>query len=136
MRLFGSTIFFIVFALSGCSVNTKSASSNTFYPTPTTRGELLVELNSDPEYPKPKMREICKLYGGLDESSLYKVDGGWMEIGYTRWSYACNGFKASAQNNAPQSSKKDIDSAKAACKDLGFKLGTEGFGKCVLQLSK
>jgi len=29
-----------------------------------------------------------------------------------------------------------IDGAKAKCKDLGFKLGTDDFGKCVLQLTK
>jgi hypothetical protein len=30
----------------------------------------------------------------------------------------------------------DIDDAKAKCVDLGFKSGTEGFGNCVLKLSK
>ena len=30
----------------------------------------------------------------------------------------------------------DIDDAKVKCLDLGFKLGTEVFGKCVLRLSK
>ena len=30
----------------------------------------------------------------------------------------------------------NIDDAKKKCSDLGFKSGTEGFGKCVLQLSK
>ncbi len=32
--------------------------------------------------------------------------------------------------------KSDIGVAKIKCNDLGFKSGTEGFGKCVLQLSK
>ena len=39
----------------------------------------------------------------------------------------------------PSASSKDvsnIDNAKKKCSDLGFKSGTEGFGKCVLQLSK
>jgi hypothetical protein len=30
----------------------------------------------------------------------------------------------------------DLSDAKKKCSDLGFKSGTEGFGKCVLQLSK
>ncbi len=30
----------------------------------------------------------------------------------------------------------DINKAQALCMELGFKQGTEGFGKCVLQLSK
>jgi hypothetical protein len=33
-------------------------------------------------------------------------------------------------------SVSNIDDAKKKCSDLGFKSGTEGFGKCVLQLSK
>jgi hypothetical protein len=32
--------------------------------------------------------------------------------------------------------KQGIESSKKACSELGFKSGTEGFGKCVLQLSK
>jgi len=36
--------------------------------------------------------------------------------------------------NIPEISR--IDSAKSKCTELGFKSGTEGFGKCVLQLSK
>jgi len=31
---------------------------------------------------------------------------------------------------------KNLADAKAKCLDLGFKNGTDGFGKCVLQLSK
>lgn len=138
MRFLVCLQFIMIFIISGCSINTRSSSNNTFYPTPTSRGELLVELNSDPEYPKPTMREICRLYGGLDESSLYKVNGSWMEIGYTRWSYACNGFKPDTQQQVVQSSTKivGIDTAKTTCKELGFNVGTEKFGKCVLQLSK
>lgn len=35
-----------------------------------------------------------------------------------------------------QQNSSNIDDAKKKCSDLGFKSGTEGFGKCVLQLSK
>ncbi len=35
-----------------------------------------------------------------------------------------------------QQNSSTIDDAKKKCSDLGFKTGTEGFGKCVLQLSK
>jgi hypothetical protein len=37
---------------------------------------------------------------------------------------------------APKSSGFGIDEAKKKCVDLGFKSGTEGFGNCVLKLSK
>ena len=36
----------------------------------------------------------------------------------------------------PNASLPSYDDAKKKCSDLGFKSGTEGFGKCVLQLSK
>jgi hypothetical protein len=36
----------------------------------------------------------------------------------------------------PSVSPMNYDDAKQKCSDLGFKSGTEGFGKCVLQLSK
>lgn len=35
-----------------------------------------------------------------------------------------------------QQNSTSMDNAKKKCSDLGFKSGTEGFGKCVLQLSK
>jgi len=45
---------------------------------------------------------------------------------------------APIQQNQIQSSPlvESMESAKKKCTDLGFKSGTEGFGKCVLQLSK
>jgi hypothetical protein len=42
-------------------------------------------------------------------------------------------------NPAPQNMRNtsmSIDAAKAQCADLGFKSGTEGFAKCVLQFTK
>ena len=41
------------------------------------------------------------------------------------------------ENNKVIDTKSNkIDNSKKICLDLGFKSGTEGFGKCVLQLSK
>jgi hypothetical protein len=37
---------------------------------------------------------------------------------------------------AQESNRLSLDAAKAKCAELGFKPATEGFGKCVLQLSK
>jgi hypothetical protein len=37
---------------------------------------------------------------------------------------------------APQKPEVSIPDAKVKCAEIGFALGTEGFGKCVLQLSK
>jgi hypothetical protein len=38
--------------------------------------------------------------------------------------------------SAPQKPDASISEAKAKCADIGFTPGTEGFGKCVLQLSR
>ena len=53
----------------------------------------------------------------------------------------CNGAYARFVKNEPSSNNSqslsiNIDDAKKKCSDLGFKSGTEGFGKCVLQLTK
>lgn len=41
-----------------------------------------------------------------------------------------------AQQTTPSQVQTTLDMAKKKCAELGFKLATEGFGKCVLQLSK
>jgi hypothetical protein len=43
--------------------------------------------------------------------------------------------KPSPPSPSSTSQQLGIDKAKVKCADLGFKLGTEGFGKCVLKLS-
>jgi hypothetical protein len=45
-------------------------------------------------------------------------------------------IKEFPMSKSPQMESIGIDSAKSKCIDLGFKTGTEAFGKCVLQLSK
>ena len=68
----------------------------------------------------------------------------WNLPGSTIYYYACNKKMMSTQDDAalpilaPTGSTKinDIETAKQNCSQLGFKTGTEGFGKCVLQLSK
>lgn len=50
----------------------------------------------------------------------------------------CNGYFniSGASTSAPSSITNTMDKAKDQCRELGFKNGTEAFGKCVLQLSK
>jgi hypothetical protein len=43
---------------------------------------------------------------------------------------------APSSNQLVNNSGASIDEAKKKCADLGFKMGTEGFGNCVLKLSK
>jgi hypothetical protein len=53
--------------------------------------------------------------------------------------YSCNKNTSSPQvKNSMQTNVIDtlsLEDAKKKCSDLGFKNGTEGFGKCVLKLS-
>jgi hypothetical protein len=124
--------------------------------------------------------EICNRFGGLrNPPTLHSRN----HIGWTMYSYQCNGPSASPVrqelNSAPlqqelervraesEAAKKrqqeleeqlkqsreqpvipvqavaspttdrlSLDASKTKCAELGFKPATEGFGKCVLQLSK
>jgi len=67
------------------------------------------------------------------------------EIAFSRnsllWSIqhlVCNGYFniSGTSASAPSSTVNSMDRAKDQCRELGFKNGTEAFGKCVLQLSK
>jgi uncharacterized protein YcfL len=57
---------------------------------------------------------------------------------YTFFYYECIEEAGSKPKISTDRKKDGIDlkKAQATCLDLGFKLNTEGFGKCVLQLSK
>jgi hypothetical protein len=86
---------------------------------------------------------ICAGRGGVRQGPTYKLAA---VISGTYYSYQCMG-QAQANPQFPPTQhvqqpvlnstpKINIESAKAKCGDLGFKQGTEGFGKCVLQLTK
>ena len=87
---------------------------------------------------KSSMESQCADFGGLNESSIKALSPrGFAEY----WSYQCNGLKQKAiPTQAPSQSnienRVDVNSAKVKCTEIGFKSGTEGFGKCVLQLTK
>jgi hypothetical protein len=44
--------------------------------------------------------------------------------------------EAVIKNVAPENERLSLDASKKKCTELGFKPATEGYGKCVLQLSK
>ena len=66
--------------------------------------------------------------------------------GFTlHWRFRCEPIEKRATDigmtskdliNSNDANKLSISDAKTKCSDLGFKSGTEQFGKCVLQLSK
>lgn len=102
------------------------------------------------------MQKRCSSYGGLDFSSQTTIHQS--PLGEKVIEYKCNAANNKTQSptlqsnfntrtnslnnnsntpNTPTSpTSTSIDDAKTKCVELGFKARTEGFGKCVLQLSK
>ena len=87
---------------------------------------------------KDRAIQICYSLGGLKNEPYIHMDG---VLGYKVYRYQCNGpqpinYAPAPVNNLPPKQSVSIDQAKQQCKDLGFKLGTEKFGNCVLELTK
>jgi hypothetical protein len=102
------------------------------------------------------MQMRCNSYGGLDFSSQTTVHQS--ALGEKVIQYKCNAANTKTIDAPPQRSISirpnvsveksppssipapttsfSLDESVKKCTDLGFKTGTEGFGKCVLQLSK
>jgi len=133
--------------ISSCSVidngryhTYRPSASNSF--TGLIAGEL-----SDP--PVSSMVANCSYFGGLDYSSIQSEETpSWKVTGYVYKSYRCLGPQKSIPQNAsnqlsppeeksvPVSVKPSLEDAKLKCTELGFSSGTEGFGNCVLKLTK
>jgi len=99
----------------------------------------------DAGYPQVEQRaaQNCSSYGGLKGQPTKSRPDNPL-VGTTYWSYQCNGMQAPSYSVPPASpvqkppvpTSLSIEQAKSKCVDLGFKSGTEGFGKCVLQFTK
>lgn len=103
-----------------------------------------------PPCPKSGWRDNC--YGTFVRKDGYKYVGPWyagvpLEKGtfYNKdgYVYMPSGYEERRVwvDTIPPPAKPDaatqgIEFAKIKCRDLGFRSGTEGFGKCILQLSK
>jgi hypothetical protein len=84
-------------------------------------------------------RNYCKKYGAKPVF-IRKQDASFLRSEYNNYYFDCvkdqpytPPFQPPKIISAPSVS---IDTAKDKCSNLGFKIGTESFGKCVLQLSK
>jgi hypothetical protein len=84
-------------------------------------------------------RNYCQQYGAKPVF-IKKQDSSFLRSEYNYYYFDCvkdqpyiPPYKPSY---APPAPIVTLDDAKAKCTNLGFKSGTEGFGKCVLQLSK
>ena len=86
-------------------------------------------------------RTYCRQYGA-NAVLRNKKDGCMLLCGseYNYYNFDCvkdQPFIPPYQPSyTPPAPSVSLDEAKEKCTNLGFKTGTEGFGKCVLQLSK
>jgi len=85
---------------------------------------------------KEQVNKLCRLYGGANDESIKQMPN-------QVWSYKCREPDILTLLDEPKKIQSqtvnlsgNINGAKLKCADLGFKSGTEDFGKCVLQLSK
>jgi len=114
------------------------------------------------EEAKSAIRNACSDLGGLDENSIsqYTPEHVVINLGGSSWfRYKCVGKSTNKNYDRSESNKNKYDSsivnktqpssdytpststisiedAKKKCLEIGFKNATEGFGKCVLQLTK
>lgn len=86
---------------------------------------------------KRRLEVECWQFGGVNEASFKQISS-------QVWSYKCNNHPSLLKQKEQTKQVKspsinlsgDINGSKQRCADLGFKAGTEEFGKCVLQLSR
>jgi hypothetical protein len=132
-----SIIFFSIFFLTSCSILRDHQLPSAKDP----EGVILAGNTYARDIYK-KMDENCRAYGGYNPRSVYSLPEGWSETAEKRWYYKCmKDPQVITQIKKPiQQPRTEVNlgfsEAKKKCTDLGFKSGTEDFGKCVLQLSK
>jgi hypothetical protein len=148
-----SSIYLVVpgifFALQGCSsiVDHTNNLDDPFIVEPTANnsfnGVLAGHSSAQSSDLEIRVRDICSGKGGVEKGPTYKMSA---VISGTYYGYQCKGqhqansrFVPSPQLQQPTVTNAPImtiEIAKKKCAELGFKQGTEGFGKCVLQLSR
>jgi hypothetical protein len=106
---------------------------------------VLVEMPPSPEGALlTRAHEICSTRGGLLEAPRYTHS---VPIGWKFYSYRCSGVQRVAPpapnlveqtqpRTPPANPSVGMVEAKSKCIELGFKVGTEALGNCVLKLSK
>jgi hypothetical protein len=104
---------------------------------------VLVEMPPSPEGALlTRAHEICSTRGGLLDAPRYTHS---VPIGWKFYTYRCSGVQRSVpqaptnlvEQTPPKTSPSvSMVEAKSKCLELGFKVGSEAFGNCVLKLSK
>lgn len=103
-------------------------------------GLILLELG-DPanEYRVLATANASCARRGLGSATISGPTPTVLSFGNTFYSFTCaRRTFAPVATPQPLSTNKgiDIDSAKEKCRDLGFKVGTENYGNCILKLTK
>ncbi len=104
-------------------------------------GLLVTDGFADPEIIRVRARQLCDLYGGLNESSLKKVPPPShvvINLGGSEWyEYACQGLNnIHVKPSQPiEKNGTDISEIKKKCKDIGFVEYSEKYNNCVSTLS-
>ena len=125
-------VFLLVASLSACTTLNTSRSTPTYaviYEDPL--------IPSSMSYLDSLANAHCSKYDSV--ATFEKKDWGIMSPNV--YYYNCtkklqNSSDIQPAANVSNVKNKDIESTKKTCSDIGFKPGTEGFGKCVLQLTK
>lgn len=136
MRLIKSITFCLIPVLLGCTSirGSESSSTNVVINDHIITGAGYSEVMT-------QARSWCQQYGAKPILSK-KLDGSLLPFSRSEsntYYFDCikdQPYQAPYQVPQVSTNAVSIDAAKEKCTTLGFKAGTESFGKCVLQLSK
>ncbi len=128
-------ILFLIIFLSSCA---SSPTQETIYPAPHNDYQgVIVKEHFGKEDPYDFMIRVCKIYGGLDESSVASLgeDTFFQDITQFRCNY--HGRLQEELNIDGKSSQRlSGAAAKIKCENLNFEVGTIEFRKCMEELTQ
>ena len=128
-------ILFLIIFLSSCASFPKQ---ETIYPAPHNDYQgVIVKEHFGKEDPYDFMIRTCKIYGGLDESSVASLgeDTFFQDITQFRCNY--HGRLQEELNIDGKSSQRlSGAAAKIKCENLNFEVGTIEFRKCMEELTQ
>jgi len=126
---------FLFFLLTSCATPVKQG---TTYPAPHNDYQgVVIKEHFGKEDPYDFMIRTCKIYGGLDESSVFDLgeDTFLQEIIQFKCNY--HGRLQEELNIDGKSSQRlSGAAAKIKCENLNFEVGTVDFRKCMEELTK
>jgi hypothetical protein len=137
MQIIKALIFFLTLILVGCTSikGSESSSTNVVINDHVITGAGYSEVMS-------QAKGYCQQYGAKPMLNR-KLDGSMSPFGrseYNTYYFDCvkdQPYTPTYQPSyTPPPPVTSLEGAKDKCAALGFKAGTESFGKCVLQLSK